>query len=230
MTVQPVTVLYEDNHLLVVVKPINLPVQSDRSGSADLLNLLRADLKKRYQKPGNVFVGLVHRLDRPVGGVMVFAKTSKAAARLSELIRTRNFKKTYYAVARGVLPSRCGCLSHYLKKEETTNTVKVVAPSEPGAKEAILNYQVLETREELSLIRVDLVTGRPHQIRVQLAAVGTPLCGDQKYGHHVNCPGQQIALWAGQIEFKHPTRPELMRFTCKPPQNDYPWSLFALFK
>ncbi|HYH02740.1 MAG TPA: RNA pseudouridine synthase [Bacillota bacterium] len=226
MKLQPLEILYEDNHLLVVVKPVNVPVQSDQSGDVDLLSLIKADLKERYQKPGNVFVGLVHRLDRPVGGVMVFAKTSKGAARLSEQIRNHEFKKEYYAVVRGTPVHQSGCLTHYLKKDNASNTVKVVEAADPQGKQAVLDYQVRETVDGLSLVRINLQTGRAHQIRVQFATVGTPLYGDQKYGQRINRPGEQIALWAARIKFKHPTRPEPMVFSSNPPCNDYPWGLY----
>jgi 23S rRNA pseudouridine1911/1915/1917 synthase len=219
--------LYEDNHLLVVVKPVNVPTQADSSGDLDLVTLVKADLKERYHKPGQVFVGLVHRLDRPVGGVMVFAKTSKAAARLGEQIRLHEFKKLYFAVVRGTPAVGAGRLTHYLRKDPRTNMVRVVTNPEPGAKEAILDYQVLETVAGLSLVKIDLQTGRSHQIRVQMAANACPLYGDQKYGAKVNHPGEQLALWAATIEFKHPTKPERLRFTADPP-GEYPWALFGI--
>jgi 23S rRNA pseudouridine1911/1915/1917 synthase len=225
MMVKP-AILYEDNHLLVVVKPVNVPVQGDQSGDLDLLTLVKADLKERYQKPGRVFAGLVHRLDRPAGGVMVFAKTSKAAARLAEQIRNHEFKKLYYAIVRGTPAVDAGQLVHYLRKDPQTNTVKLVAATEPGAKKAILDYQVIAAVAGLSLVKIDLQTGRSHQIRVQMAALGHPLYGDQKYGAKLNRPGEQMALWAAQIEFKHPTKAELMQFTSNPPC-EYPWELFA---
>lgn len=227
MNTPEVEILYEDNHLLVVVKPANLPVQGDSSGDVDLLRLLKQDLKIRYQKPGNVFVGMVHRLDRPVGGVMVFAKTSKAAARLSEQIRNREFKKSYYAVTRGVPRPSSGCLTHYLRKDEGTNTVKVVAATLPGAKEAVLEYRVVAVAQGMSLVEVDLQTGRPHQIRVQLATLGTPLYGDQKYGAAENRPGEQIALWSFRLGFGHPVRREMVQFEKQPPRNCHPWDLFT---
>jgi 23S rRNA pseudouridine1911/1915/1917 synthase len=220
-------IIYEDNHLLVVVKPENLPVQADQSGDPDLLTLLKADLKLRYQKPGNVFVGMVHRLDRPVGGVMVFAKTSKAAARLSEQIRVHEFKKLYYAVVRGKPAAVAGRLVDYLRKDPQTNTVQIVAALEPDAKKAILDYQVMAATGELSLVKVNLLTGRSHQIRAQLAALGHPLYGDQKYGAGVNRPGEQIALWATYLAFKHPTKMEQLEFVSQPPAQ-YPWNRFAI--
>ena len=150
MKTPEIEILFEDNHLLAVVKPVNMPVQGDTSGDLDLLQLLKQDLKTRYQKPGNVFVGMVHRLDRPVGGVMVFAKTSKAAARLSEQIRTREFQKSYYAVTRGTPQPTSGCLTHYLWKDERTNTVKIVDATFPGAKEAVLDYRVAALQGNMS--------------------------------------------------------------------------------
>jgi 23S rRNA pseudouridine1911/1915/1917 synthase len=222
-----VPILFEDNHILVVVKPINIPTQEDESRDLDLVNWLKRDLKERYQKPGNVFVGLVHRLDRPVGGVMVFAKTSKAASRLSDQVRTRKLRKVYRAVVHGTPEPRVqNRVTHYLLKDTRTNTVRAVDESVPGAKEAVLHYRVIDSSEQgLSYVEVDLLTGRPHQIRVQLSTLGHPLYGDQKYGPHHNKPGQQIALWAVRLEFEHPTLKELMAFESSPPDG-HPWSLW----
>lgn len=224
-SVSPVPVLYEDNHLLVVVKPVNMPTQEDESGDRDLLSLLKDDIKKRYHKPGNVFLGLVHRLDRPVGGVMVFAKTSKAASRLSDMVRTRHFQKTYLAVVRGKPKEPQQRLVHYLVKDARTNTVFSVSKNDRGAKEAVLDYTILGSADGLSLARIHLHTGRPHQIRVQFASIGCPLYGDQKYGADVNKPGQQIALWAVRLAFEHPVGREMLSFT-SPPPNVYPWNLW----
>ncbi|CCQ97264.1 Pseudouridine synthase, RluA family [[Clostridium] ultunense Esp] len=220
-----ITILYEDNHLLGVVKPIDIPSQGDESGDPDLLTLLKEDLKKRYHKPGNVFLGLVHRLDRPVGGSMIFAKTSKAASRLSESIRTHQFQKEYLAVIRGSLVQPKGRLIHHLLKDERTNTVSVVPSTVKQAKEAILEYEVLDQRDGFSLLRVHLITGRPHQIRVQMAAMGTPLYGDQKYGAKVNKPGEWLALWSYRLSFLHPTNKEMITLTSLPPLL-HPWDLF----
>lgn len=219
-------ILYEDNHLLVVVKPVNIPSQADDSGDPDLLTLLKEDLKARYQKPGNVYLGLVHRLDRPVGGVMVFAKTSKAASRLSEQIRTREFKKNYLAVIHGSPECLNGRLRHYLRKDQSNNTVKAFNEPQPEAKEAILEYEIIARRDNLGLGKIHLTTGRSHQIRVQFAAISHPLYGDQKYGADISRPGQQIALWSAELTFKHPTRDELMQFNSDPP-SVYPWNLFS---
>ena len=215
-----INIIYEDNHLLVVEKPINIPVQADDSKDKDLLTLLKEDLKKRYNKPGNVYLGLVHRLDRPVGGIMLFAKTSKAASRLSEDIRTHNFKKEYLAVVNGEVKPSSGTMIDKLLKDEETNMVKV---DEKG-KKAILDYDVVSTKNNISLVRVDLKSGRSHQIRVQFASRDYPLYGDQRYNKNASV-GEQIALFSRMIEFNHPVTKELMHFEVNPPKV-YPWDIF----
>ncbi|NLL04849.1 MAG: RluA family pseudouridine synthase [Clostridiaceae bacterium] len=222
-----VNILYEDNHLLVVEKPVNIPVQKDSSNDIDMLTLLKEDLKVRYNKPGNVYLGLVHRLDRPVGGAMFFAKTSKAASRLSDQVRTRGLSKTYVAVVHGKLDSKEGRLENYLLKDEKSNMVSVVSKEVKGAKEAILAYSVVDELKDYTLVKVDLYTGRPHQIRVQFSHIGHPLYGDQRYGKNINKVGQQIALWSYAIGFKHPTTGEKLDFLCKPPNLD-PWNWFGV--
>ncbi len=227
-----VNIIYEDNHLLVVEKPANMLTQGDQTGDRDLLTCLKDDIKVRYNKPGNVYLGLVHRLDRPVGGVMVFAKTSKAASRLSDQIRTREFDKTYMAVIHGVPEKLSDTLVHYLVKDERTNTVRIVPEPESAgtdrvadAKKAVLDYVVKDTREGYSLVSIKLHTGRPHQIRVQFSAIGCPLYGDQKYGASQNKPGMQLALWSVEIGFAHPVLKEHVSFRSAPP-SVYPWNLF----
>ena len=221
-----IDVLYEDNHILIVNKPINIPVQLDSSEDLDLLNMIKEYLKNKYNKPGNVFVGLVHRLDRPVGGVMVFAKTSKAASRISEQIRNKTFKKGYIAVINGVPNIKSQCLVDYLIKDTKINFVSVTKENTPNSQRAELEYTVLETYDnKYSLINVNLKTGRPHQIRVQLANLGFPLYGDQKYGKSVNKIGQQIALWSNTLDFIHPTTKEDLHFVSTPPKV-FPWNLF----
>ncbi|ABN51517.1 MAG TPA: RNA pseudouridine synthase [Hungateiclostridium thermocellum] len=220
-----IDIIFEDNHLLVVKKPVNIPTQKDKSNDSDMLTLLKEDIKKRYNKPGNVYLGLVHRLDRPVGGVMVFAKTSKAASRLSDQVRTRQFKKVYLAVVHGILDKLEGRLENYLLKDTRNNTVSVVKEDTPGGKLAVLDYKVEGIYNGFSLVKVSLHTGRPHQIRVQLANIGHPLYGDQKYGHGVNKPGQQIALWSSEIAFVHPVLKQEMIFSCEPPEVE-PWTWF----
>ena len=219
-----INILYEDNHLLVVEKPVNIPVQSDSSNDGDLLTALKDYLKEKYNKPGNVYLGLVHRLDRPVGGIMVFAKTSKAASRLSEQIRTNQIEKQYLAVVTGTLENSKGTLHDYLYKDSKTNTSHVVSKEHKDAREAILHYEVIDTGENLSLVRIHLVTGRSHQIRVQFSHAGHPLWGDARY-NTASANGQQIALFSDQLTLNHPTTKETMTFTLEMPSR-YPFSLF----
>lgn len=220
-----IKILFEDNQLLVVVKPPNILSQGDSTGDEDLLAMLKKDIKIRYDKPGNVYLGLVHRLDRPVGGVMVFAKTSKAASRLSESIRNENFGKTYLAVVHGMPEKREGTLVHHLLKDESSNIVSIVSEASGKGKRAVLDYRVKATLEKFSLVEIDLHTGRSHQIRVQLASIGCPLFGDQKYGAALNKPGQQLALWSSRLCLEHPTLRQSICFEASPPQT-YPWNVF----
>ena len=220
-----VKVIYEDNHLLVVEKPVNILSQGDDTNDKDMVNLLKQYVKEKYNKPGNVYIGLVHRLDRPVGGAMVFAKTSKAASRLSEQVRNKTFKKTYRAVIHGTMNKESDILKDYLYKNKKTNMVSVVNKNHKDAKNAELSYETLEHKNNFSLVEIDLKTGRPHQIRVQFASRRHPLFGDQRYGQNVNKVGQQISLWSYKIEIEHPTTKEKMEFICDLPK-EYPWDLF----
>ncbi len=213
-----INIIYEDNHLLVVEKPINIPVQADSSNNKDLLTILKEYLKEKYKKPGNVYLGLVHRLDRPVGGVMVFAKTSKAASRLSKQVKEKTIKKTYMAVVEGK-PNKERTLKDKLEKDPKTNITKV----SPNGKEAILNYKVINTKDNLSLVQINLITGRSHQIRVQFSSRNYPLYGDQKYNK--NPKKDQIALFAQKLEFIHPTTKEKLIFELPLP-NRYPFNIF----
>lgn len=220
-----IPILYEDNHLLIVTKPVNMPVQQDQSKDPDLLTLLKKDLKIRYQKPGNVYLGLVHRLDRPVGGAMVFAKTSKAASRLARFMQTNKFEREYCAVVHGYLPKKSGQLEHYLWKDRRKNIVHAVTKEMKHAKKAQLSYKVTSQKEGFSLLSIRLHTGRSHQIRVQFATEGHPLYGDQKYGSHRNKKGQQLALWSTRISLPHPTKEEVIEVQDSLPST-YPWNLF----
>ncbi|PRO66288.1 RluA family pseudouridine synthase [Alkalicoccus urumqiensis] len=218
-------ILYEDNHLIAVEKPVNIPVQEDASGDKDLFTMVKEDIKERYQKPGNVYLGLIHRLDRPVGGVIVFAKTSKAASRMSDLIRRQDLEKHYTAVVRGVPEPPQGRKTDYLYKDRQKNQVYAVDKSHEEAKKAVLDYRLAGTSGGLSLVQIQLETGRSHQIRVQMAELGVPLYGDQKYGSRVNKPGEQIALWSTEMGFTHPVKKEWVSITSRPPDED-PWNIF----
>jgi len=213
-----INIIYEDNHLLVVEKPINIPVQADDSKDPDLLTILKKYLKNKYNKPGNVYLGLVHRLDRPVGGVMVFAKTSKAASRLSEQIRNNAFHKEYLAVVCGKTNDRDTFVDKLLK-DHKKNIVKV----NNNGKLSELEYELLDYKEGLSLVKINLKTGRSHQIRVQFSHHGFPLYGDQKY--NTDTPKDQIALFASKIEFIHPTTKENVIFELPKPDR-YPFNIF----
>ena len=209
-----INVLYEDNHLLVVEKPINIPTQEDNSKDEDLLNILKNYIKEKYQKPGNVYLGLVHRLDRPVGGVMVFAKTSKSASRLSDQIRLNKFNKVYNAVVEGKVKEE-ERLEDKLLKDTKRNIVKV----DPNGKQSILNYKKIKQINNLTLVEIKLETGRPHQIRVQMSHNNNPLFGDQKYNKNSKV-GEQLALFAKKLEFYHPTTNELMSFELDLPDRE----------
>ena len=213
-----INIIYEDNHLLVVEKPINIPVQADSSGDIDLQTMLKRYLIEKYNKPGDAYLGIVHSLDRPTGGIMVFAKTSKAASRLSKQIKKHEFKKIYMAVTQGKV-SDSGVFKDKLKKDEKTNITKV---SDDG-KEAILSYNLVGYINNLSLVRISLKTGRSHQIRVQFASRKLPLYGDKKY--NINAENGQLALFASELEFKHPITKEVMKFSLPLPER-YPFTLF----
>lgn len=256
---QELDVIYEDNHIIVVVKPQNIPTQEDESKDLDMLTLVKQHIKQKYNKPGNVYVGLVHRLDRPTGGVMVFAKTSKAASRLCAQIQDGTLKKQYLTVLEGQLPLKTKRLVNYLKKNEEKNIVKIAPMSEVGAKKAELVYETLEVENEyievdfkprakinensfnestskvkqlsktLTLAKVELITGRGHQIRVQFANLKAPVFGDGKYGAKEG-KSSQLALWAYKLEFVHPTTKEKMTFKVLPDHEKQPWNVFNFSK
>jgi 23S rRNA pseudouridine1911/1915/1917 synthase len=217
-------VLYEDNHLLAIQKPAGILVQGDATGDESLLDLAKAWLIEKYQKPGQAFLGLLHRLDRPVGGVVVFAKTSKAAARLSQQFRERTVGKTYLAVAAG-RPPASGELVHYLKRSGKRR-VSVAHEAAADRKQAELSYRLLGVQADWSLLEVQIKTGRHHQIRVQLASSGYVIAGDRKYGSRVDLAGKGIALFSRRIEFDHPVSGARMAIAAEPPA-EWPWTLFA---
>ena len=220
-------ILFEDNHILVVMKEQNLASCPDESGDENLLDLLKDYLKRTYDKPGNVYLGLVHRLDRPTGGVMVFAKTSKAAGRLSEQMKTGDFEKRYLTVLNGAPNPESGKLVNYLKKNTINNMVYLSTEGTDGAKYAALDYRVLDKKGALALIEVKLHTGRSHQIRVQFAGIAHPVYGDMRYGGEFAIKGR-LALWAYSLAFTHPVTKERMRFLSEPPADETPWKFFSL--
>lgn len=205
-------VLYEDNHIIVVEKPVNIPSQGDKTGDIDMLTIIKQYIKEKYNKPGEVYLGLVHRLDRPTGGVMVFARTSKAASRLCEQVRDKKMHKKYLCIVDGKMESPKGIMKDFLLKNEKTNTSKVVKEGIKNAKEGILEYEVVKYNEEInmSVVKVDLYTGRHHQIRVQFSSRGHSLSGDQKYG--IRGRGKGLALWAYSLSFIHPTTKQELTF------------------
>ena len=213
---QDLKVLYEDNHIIVVEKKPNIPSQGDKTNDIDMLTIVKQYIKEKYNKPGEVYLGLIHRLDRPVGGVMVFARTSKAAARLSEEVRDKVFKKKYLTIVDGRFEKRSDNLEDYLLKNEKNNLSKVVKEGTKNAKLASLDYEELTYNEEtnLSLLKINLHTGRHHQIRVQLSSRGHSIYGDQKYGTRGR--GKQIALWAYSLSLVHPITKEEMTFESLP--------------
>ncbi len=216
-------ILYEDNHIIVVIKPPNILSQADNTADMDMVNLIKQYIKEKYKKPGNIYLGLVHRLDRPTEGIMVFAKTSKAASRLSKQIRNHLMKKRYLAVVHNKLKDEMGIFQDYLIKDKDGNT-KVTTKTD--GKFAELFYEVLayHKKENKTLVKVELKTGRHHQIRVQFASRGYPLCGDQRYGKQDKT---QLALVAYHLEFYHPTTKELLSFTYYPKDNFY-MSIFTM--
>ena len=214
-----INVIYEDNHLIVVEKPVNIPMQADSSNDLDLLSMVKQYLVKKYNKPGDAYVGLVHRLDRPVGGICVFAKTSKAASRLSQAIAKHDFEKAYYAVVNDNGLADKGTFEDYLLKDHKTNTVKV----NRQGKYAKLDYRVIKRADNLALVDINLHTGRSHQIRVQFSSRNHALYGDQRYNKQAKV-GQQIALWSYHLAFTHPVTKEKMDFVLKP-HNRYPFNI-----
>ena len=201
-------VLYEDNHLIAVNKPAGVLVQGDRTGDISLLDIVKEYIKKKYQKPGNVFLALLHRLDRPVSGIVLFAKTSKGASRLSQQIRSRTISKIYLARVEGVMHLKKGDLHSFIKKG--LKTVQIIKKEETGSQSALLSYRTIKKRKDTSLLEIQLHTGRKHQIRAQLSAAGCPIVGDKKYGASYTLKDQSIHLFAKSLTFSHPTKKEII--------------------
>lgn len=224
-------ILYEDNHIIVVSKPQGVASQPDETGDKDMLTQVKEYIKEKYNKPGEAFVGLVHRLDRPTGGAMVFAKTSKAASRLSEQMKNGEFDKTYMAVVCGKPRESKGKIVSYLKKDEKTNTAQIVPQTTTGAKRAELDYEVLEYNSETNhaLVKVKLYSGRGHQIRVQMKSIKCPIYGDQKYGGE-DMPKVMLNLFATELAFLHPVTKQKLVFRVYPPENASAWNEFNIDK
>lgn len=214
----PIEVLYEDNHCLVVNKPARVLTMGDETGEPSLFEQAKQYLKEKYNKPGNVYLGVVHRLDRPTSGVVLFARTSKAASRLSDQLRRHSMVKTYHALVEGVPTAKSGRLSHWLLKDRETNIVRAVVEGTPDSQSAVLSYRVLKTLGKKSLLEVIPETGRSHQIRVQLAEIGTPIVGDKKYGSPT-LMGGKICLHAFALEFEHPTTKEQIKIEAPLPDH-----------
>ena len=216
-------IVYEDNHLLVINKKAGQLVQGDKTGDLSLLELIKDFIKKRDEKPGNVFLGLVHRIDRPTSGLVIYAKTSKALSRLTVMVKNREVKKTYWAIVGKEMIPKSQRLIHYLQKNEKTNKATVFIKPTDKAKESILNYQIIKTLDNYQLLEIDLETGRHHQIRAQLSKIGVPIKGDLKYGAPRSNPDGGISLHARKLEFEHPVTKEKVEIVAPVPQNDAIW-------
>ncbi|MDR0938589.1 MAG: RNA pseudouridine synthase [Mediterranea sp.] len=221
------TVVYEDNHLIIVNKTASEIVQADKTGDVPLSETIKQYLKEKYRKPGNVFIGVVHRLDRPVSGLVLFAKTSKALARLNEMFRLGEVRKTYWAVVKSLPAETEAELTHYLVRNERQNKSYAYDREVPGGKKAVLRYRLAGRSENYYLLEVDLLTGRHHQIRCQLAKIGCPIKGDLKYGSPRSNPDGGISLHARMMRFVHPVSKELVEVVAPPPEGK-PWSLFSV--
>lgn len=224
--IQPIDVLYEDNHLIALNKNVSDIVQGDKTGDEPLSEKVKQYLRVKYNKPGNVFVGVTHRLDRPVSGVVLFARTSKALARLNKMFSDKqNLKKKYWALVKNKPPATQGCLTDYLVKNQGKNKSFVTGENTDGAKKAVLNYKVVDASDNFYLLEIELVTGRHHQIRVQLANMGCPIKGDLKYGFPRSNRDAGICLHARTLEIIHPVKKENMVITAPVP-NDTLWKYF----
>lgn len=221
-------ILFEDNHIIIINKKAGQLVQGDKTGDISLLDEVKSYIKLKYSKPGNVFAGLVHRIDRPTSGIVIFAKTSKALTRLTEMIKKREIKKTYWAVVKKNEIPETQRLFHYLKKNEKNNKAIIFNSSsaQRGSKEAILTYKIIKKSDHYQLLEIDLETGRHHQIRAQLSAIKCPIKGDLKYGADRSNSDGSIHLLARKIEFIHPIKKEKIVLEAPVPENDNLWKSF----
>jgi 23S rRNA pseudouridine1911/1915/1917 synthase len=222
----PFLVIYEDNHLLIVNKASGILVQGDITGDTPLVDLCKEYIKIKYQKPGEVFLGVVHRIDRPVSGIVVLARTSKSLERMNALFREKQTKKTYWAVTQKKPPLDKGTLVHWLSKDEKKNKTTAFSQARPGALLSELSYSTIDQKERHWLLEVNPVTGRPHQIRVQLASMGCPIKGDVKYGFPQPNEDGSICLHARKLEFMHPVKKEMMTFEAPLPKTRF-WEIFS---
>lgn len=222
-------ILFEDNHIIIINKKAGQLVQGDKTGDISLLDEVKSYIKQKYSKPGNVFAGLVHRIDRPTSGIVIFAKTSKALTRLTEMIKKREIKKTYWAVVKKNEIPETQRLVHYLKKNEKNNKAIIFNSSsaQSGSKEAILTYKIIKKSDHYLLLEIDLETGRHHQIRAQLSAIKCPIKGDLKYGADRSNSDGSIHLLARKIEFIHPIKKEKIVLEAPVPENDNLWKSFV---
>ena len=222
------TVVYEDNHIIVVNKTASEIVQADKTGDTPLSETVKQYLKEKYQKPGNVFLGVTHRLERPVSGLVIFAKTSKALTRLNEMFRAGEVKKTYWAVVKNAPKESEGELVHFLVRNEKQNKSYAYDKEVPNSKKAVLDYRLIGRSDNYYLLEVDLKTGRHHQIRCQLAKMGCPIKGDLKYGSPRSNPDGSICLHARRVRFVHPVSKELIELKAPLPEGNL-WKGFELF-
>lgn len=219
-------ILYEDNHLIILNKPPSAIVQGDKTGDEPLSEKLKTYIKIKYHKPGEVFLGVVHRIDRPVSGAVIFARTSKALSRLNEMLKLGEIRKTYWAVVKQLPPEEEGHLVGYLSRNEAKNKSFITSYPSPGAKKAELNYRHIASSNDYHLLEIELLTGRHHQIRAQLAGIGCPIKGDLKYGYPRSNPDGSIHLHARLLEFIHPVKKETIKITAPAP-HDTLWNYFS---
>ncbi|MGV4415122.1 RluA family pseudouridine synthase [Chryseobacterium sp. T1] len=218
-------IVYEDNHLMVVNKAVGQLVQGDKTGDSSLLDLIKDFIKKRDDKPGNVYLGLVHRIDRPTSGLVIYAKTSKALSRLTQMVKNREIKKTYWALVTKTEIPETQRLVHHLRKNEKNNKAIVYPKASEGTKEAILTYHIIKVLDNFQLLEVDLETGRHHQIRAQLSKIGAAIKGDLKYGSPRSNPDGGINLHARKLAFVHPVTKETIEIIAPLPKNDKVWQV-----